>query len=270
MSISRIGVIGLGFGSRYITNALDLGYKVKQAAGGIEKFQNNVLQKGYDVEIWHSDWRKMQFGLLDWLVIASPPHNRLEIIEKAIKENVNIICEKPVCLRKRELDQIDYLVNNRDYTGKFVVNFTDFWADNITSFFSYNEYISNENLKLSCFGSGPERDYSAFLDWGIHPLAVVCELSKTKCVEKLRIESVISEDKNHGSVKITDQANNKYIVTAGNKGDFKLIQYNSKAYNYKREGNSIKNLLSKLSVVESNWDLACRAHNLAFKILDQI
>jgi scyllo-inositol 2-dehydrogenase (NADP+) len=117
---------------------------------------------------------------VDIILIATPNHLHKDIAIKALKAGKNVICEKPVTLNSRQLEEI---IKAADECGKlFVVHQNRRWdEDYLVMKKIYDEKLIGEvyNIETRVMGSrgipGDWRHQKEFgggmlLDWGIHLL----------------------------------------------------------------------------------------------------
>lgn len=108
----RIGLIGPGsFGYLHL-----YGYKKNEnceliaVASRTEQHAKQAADK-FNIPKYYcnDDWKKMfEEDSLDAVSICSPNYLHAPMAKEAIKKDVNILCEKPICISEKELDFINY------------------------------------------------------------------------------------------------------------------------------------------------------------------
>ncbi len=68
---------------------------------------------GFENELRFTDYKKMLDEVKPDIVhICTPHHLHKEMIIYALKNEINVFCEKPICINKREIDEIQDVLNN--------------------------------------------------------------------------------------------------------------------------------------------------------------
>jgi predicted dehydrogenase len=114
----RVGLIGAGgFGYLHLS-----GYKKNEncelvaVASRTEQHAKDAAEKfNIPKYYWGDDWKKMlEVERLDVVSICSPNYLHAPMTIEAIKNNVNILCEKPICISEKEIEEIDQLLKKKD------------------------------------------------------------------------------------------------------------------------------------------------------------
>ena len=103
----NVGIIGLGVGERH-AEVYEADSRCNLA--GAYDFDilklNNLKTKFPNVKIYNSDLEIFDDEKIDLVSIASYDNYHAEQILNAIDKNKHVMVEKPICLSKKELDQI--------------------------------------------------------------------------------------------------------------------------------------------------------------------
>ena len=163
----RIGLIGAGaFGYQHL-----FGYKKNEnceliaIASRTEQHAKQAAEKfNIPKYYWGDDWSKMlREDRLDVVSICSPNYLHAPMTTEAIINNVNILCEKPICIKEKELVEIEKMLNNKN-----LIYFSSFQKRYVGLFNHIKEIIDNEvlgeiNLVRHFFSHyGPYTSWKAF------------------------------------------------------------------------------------------------------------
>lgn len=141
----RVGLIGAGgFGYLHLS-----GYKKNEnceliaVASRTEQHAKDAAEKfNIPKYYWGDDWKKMlEEDRLDAVSICSPNYLHAPMTIEAIKNNVNILCEKPICISEKEVEEIEKILNQKD-----LIYFSSFHKRYIGLFNYIKEIIDNRAL----------------------------------------------------------------------------------------------------------------------------
>ncbi|MFX1339647.1 MAG: Gfo/Idh/MocA family protein [Promethearchaeota archaeon] len=141
----RVGLIGAGaFGYEHL-----FGYEQNEhceiiaVAARTEQHAQKAAKK-FDIPKWYwsNDWIKMlEENNLDVVSICSPNYLHAPMTIEAIKNGVNILCEKPICISHKELEKIESMLSK-----KSLIYFSSFQKRYIDLFNQIKEVIDNKAL----------------------------------------------------------------------------------------------------------------------------
>ncbi len=141
----RIGLIGAGgFGYLHLS-----GYKKNEncelvaVASRTEQHAKKAAEKfNIPKYYWGDDWTKMlEENSLDAVSICSPNYLHAPMTIEAIKNNINILCEKPICISEKELEEIETMLSKNK-----LIYFSSFQKRYIGLFSQIKEIIDNKAL----------------------------------------------------------------------------------------------------------------------------
>jgi predicted dehydrogenase len=91
---------------------------------------------------WGDDWIKMlEENSLDVVSICSPNYLHAPMTIEAIKNGINILCEKPICISQEELEKIESMLSKKN-----LIYFSSFQKRYIELFSQIKEIIDNNVL----------------------------------------------------------------------------------------------------------------------------
>lgn len=141
----RVGLIGAGgFGYLHLS-----GYKknknceIVALASRTEQHAKQAAEKfGIPKYYYGDDWKKMlEEERLDIVSICSPNYLHAPMTIEAINNDVNVLCEKPICIAEKELDEIEKLLEK-----KSLIYFSSFSKRYSELYIRLKEIIDNEAL----------------------------------------------------------------------------------------------------------------------------
>lgn len=114
----RVGLIGAGGFGRLHLQGYSKNEKVELVAisSRTEEHTKEAAEKfGIPKKYWDDDWKKMLNNEnLDIVSICSPNYLHAPMTIEAIKNNINVLCEKPICIKREELKQIETALKNKN------------------------------------------------------------------------------------------------------------------------------------------------------------
>lgn len=208
----NLGIIGIGHAFYKQVNALE---KIKDInISAVCDIDSKKLEK-LDFPKYN-DYKKL-IGICDCVLISTPPNTHFEIAEFFIKNNVNIIIEKPIVVTLNQLELLKELLNIYKIkfynTLHFMFGNEVLWYKNNTKvelpqkidIKIYDKYVENGHIideaKTLC---------GAYLDETINPLSAVGYLFDEKITPKAITKKYFNGDnfeyyaKSNFSLKNTD------------------------------------------------------------------
>ena len=141
----RVGLIGAGgFGYLHLS-----GYKKNEnceliaVASRTEQHAKKAAEK-FNIPLYYfgDDWKKMlEENRLDVVSICSPNYLHAPMTIEAIKNDIHVLCEKPICISDKELDEIEKILEKKN-----LIYFSSFSKRYIELFNRVKEIIDNEAL----------------------------------------------------------------------------------------------------------------------------
>ncbi len=141
----KVGLIGAGgFGQQHLQ-----GYKRNEncellaIASRTEEHVKEIAKKFAIPHVyWGDDWKKMlKEENLDILSICTPNYLHAPITLEAIKNDINILCEKPICITTKELREVE-----ENLKSKKLIYFTSFQKRYNPLFLHVKEIIEEKLL----------------------------------------------------------------------------------------------------------------------------
>lgn len=141
----KVGLIGAGaFGYEHLKGYQNNEHCELVAVASRTEQSAKKAAKKFNVPKWYfgDDWIKMlQEENLDVVSICSPNYLHAPMTIEAIKNNVNILCEKPICISEKELEEIEIMLNKKKF-----IYFSSFQKRYIGLFSIIKEIIDNKAL----------------------------------------------------------------------------------------------------------------------------
>lgn len=108
MSIINFAVIGYGgMGSYHAHNLIPAESTRVQAVGTYDiSGERQQISQGKGLRIYESLEEVLKDGNIEAVLIATPNDSHKEIAIKALRAGKHVVCEKPVAMNTRELDEI--------------------------------------------------------------------------------------------------------------------------------------------------------------------
>jgi UDP-N-acetylglucosamine 3-dehydrogenase len=160
----RVGVIGAGgFGNIHLAGYnKNINCQIVAVASGTEKSARLASEKYKIPNIyWGESWKVMlEKENLDIVSICSPNYLHAEMTLEAIKQNCNILCEKPIAISAQELINIEKALKAKSliYFTSFQKRYIPFLSDIKTII--NNDVIGNVNLIRHTFSH-----YGPYTSW---------------------------------------------------------------------------------------------------------
>jgi scyllo-inositol 2-dehydrogenase (NADP+) len=127
-------------------------------------------------------------GLVDLVVISTPPNSHFHWAREALRRGIHVILEKPMALTVNECDELMTLANasglllvvyqNRRYDADFVTMRRAIAEGLIGEVFQYDSFVGGYSEPCSYWHSNAEVSGGAIFDWGSHFLDQVLSVMK--------------------------------------------------------------------------------------------
>lgn len=134
----RLSFIGGGINSsigkmHFLSSQLDDNFKVVSGFFSRNNRINIETQKFFNLSaerIYNNltDLVKNEKNKVDFFVVLTPTPNHYEVLKKLIKENVNIICEKPILSNLKEVNKIENTLKNYNKKIYMTYNYSGYPA----------------------------------------------------------------------------------------------------------------------------------------------
>ncbi|WP_138493368.1 Gfo/Idh/MocA family protein [Paenibacillus pinistramenti] len=173
-----ISIIGYGgMGSQHARLLTGLGANLVSGIWDIDRNKRTAAEAA-GLNVYSSFMEALNDPLADLVLIATPNHLHKEMAIQAMQAGKHVICEKPVTLNSRELEEI--LEAAGQYGRLFVVHQNRRWdEDYLTIKKIYDERLLGEVFHLETRVQGsrgipgdwrkePEFGGGMMLDWGVH------------------------------------------------------------------------------------------------------
>ena len=118
----KAGIIGLGHGSRVLIHSFKISNIKVCAISAKNLIKTKKISKINKINIVYENWIDLiKDKSIDIIAIAVPPIEQIKIINECIKRNKLIFCEKPIGIKKKEIDRL--FVKLFNYKEKFIVDY---------------------------------------------------------------------------------------------------------------------------------------------------
>lgn len=168
----KIGIIGAGHPFIYQYQALkDLGFKIILCDKDLSKIEKYPEEKVTNY--------KRLVGLVDAVLISTPPSTHKEIIDYFIQNKVPIISEKPLVTKKKDLE---FLTNINNFYNIFHFAYgleIDWFKNHLEAFGTIKEivaYINDPYIVENHIRSESISLNGAYLDETINPLSAISKI----------------------------------------------------------------------------------------------
>lgn len=201
---------------------------------------------------------------IDLVIVASPIETHFNYLKLAIKNNKNIILEKPIVKNYNQLKKIFYLTKN--YKKKIFIHHNDILNLERLNFFKKKNYL--QKIKRVEMNYGNYKDYiniSPHIDWLPHPISIIENFfGKPNDFKIIKYKKKLKNKKVYEKLKLFFKFSNFYIdVLISNKlrEPCKKILFYLKNYKFKYDGyqkknqKTIKILLENFNKKKQNNDI---------------
>jgi predicted dehydrogenase len=117
-------------------------------------------------------------GLIDLVVISTPPNSHYSWAKEALKRGINVVLEKPMALTTQECDELMSLASaanlllvvyqNRRFDADFVTIKSIIDSGEIGEVFHYESFVGGYSKPCSFWHSDVAVSGGAIFDWGSH------------------------------------------------------------------------------------------------------
>jgi predicted dehydrogenase len=142
----RLGLVGLGKHGRRYLDPRNGGLHVMSGCG-------------------RSDSLPEMLSRVDGVIVATPPDTHRDIVLRCLEAGKDVLCEKPLALT---WDDCRAMLDAADRAGlRLVVAHQHLWAD------GFERHMGQQVQHVGTVSGGPSgHDYSPWLDWGSHDVAM--------------------------------------------------------------------------------------------------
>ena len=183
-----------------------------------------------------------KIGEPDGYIICTHPKKNYLILKQILKFDKPILIEKPICIEK-DFNKLKKLFTY--YPDKKVyVNHFHFFESNFIKILKNLNKDNINKIKFIDGGNGPFRNYSPFLDWGVHSLGILSYFVKDiRDIEIRKINILNNENKYKFNLLIElydkfKKINIKILIGNNFKKKLRIIKFQST--------NKIENYSTKL------------------------
>jgi predicted dehydrogenase len=242
-----IGIIGVGYwGNIVLKTLIKMGYTNIIICEKDKKKINNLLENFAVKFKVVKDYQKL-VPLVDCVFCLTPASTHFTIVKFFLQKNIPVFCEKPLCLDKKEIQEL--------YKSKTPL-FVD-WIFNYNEHFNYIKKLiptigKLRSIEFNRLNFGPIRkDVNALIDLSSHDISMICSMYK---IDRKKVK-IFNYRMNNLSIQ--DDSNIVFID-----GVVKILIKSSWEYNYKNR-NVIFNFDNDVLV----WDDAAQKITLNGKDL---
>lgn len=118
------------------------------------------------------NWKSLIDEKPNGVMICTPPSSHIEIAERALRQNIPTMIEKPLALSHQEVERL------QQFTTPILVNHIHLFSDAYQRLKSMIDPGSIASIVSLGFNKGPTREYSSLWDYGCHDLAMILDLSQ--------------------------------------------------------------------------------------------
>ncbi len=90
----------------------EMGYDIHLCIGRTKE-STEAFQKKWNIKKSSCDFQSIFQEKIDIIHICTPPGLHYEMAKECLNNNINVICEKPLCLKDEEADELSKLVNEK-------------------------------------------------------------------------------------------------------------------------------------------------------------
>ena len=176
-----------------------------------------ALELAPDVKTFPDATQMLDSGLIDLVVVSTPPNSHYDWAKAALSRGINVVLEKPMALTADQCDELMALAassklllvvyQNRRYDADFVTIKALIDAGEIGEVFHYESFVGGYSKPCSYWHSDVAVSGGAIFDWGSHFIDQILAVipSKVQNVSGLNQKRVWDHVTNadHAQVTIT-------------------------------------------------------------------
>jgi len=169
-------IIGLKFGKNYIKNLNKLKKPIALVCSKTEGSYLALEERPDSPHEWTDEPNDLfENSEIKNIIIASPPSTHFDFCKKALLNNKNIICEKPLVFSYEEAKALFNIYEGRGLT--FYTTYQHLFNPEINQIKKYLQQ-ENRDFEIDCcfYNKGPYRDYSSCWDYGPHKISLILYL----------------------------------------------------------------------------------------------
>lgn len=128
-------------------------------------------------------------GLLDLVVISTPPNSHYQWAKEALVRGINVVLEKPMALTFEQCDELMQLAKNSDlllvvyqnrrYDLDFLTMKNLIESNEIGEVFHYESFVGGYSKPCSYWHSDAQVSGGAIFDWGSHYIDQILDLNQS-------------------------------------------------------------------------------------------
>ena len=139
-----------------------------------------ALELAPDIHTFSDSLTMLDSGLLDLVVISTPPNTHYDWAKKALERNLHVVLEKPMALTTDECDELMAIASaanlllvvfqNRRFDADFLTLESLVKSGEIGEVFHFESFVGGYSRPCSYWHSDAEISGGAIFDWGSHYL----------------------------------------------------------------------------------------------------
>lgn len=199
--IIKAGVIGLGVGQKHLEVLVNRPDVVVNAVCDFDVKKKDIAMRFDLGHVFYNEVWPLFATELDLVVIASYDEYHVDHVITALKQNMNVFVEKPLCLNKEELNLIKNELSKNtslQVSSNFILRTEPRFielkrkiqnGDLGKVYYVYGAYDYGRGYKISEGWRGKTRNYSVMLGGGIHMIDLVSWLTDTEFIPEFNQSS---------------------------------------------------------------------------------
>ena len=139
-----------------------------------------ALELAPNLHTFSDSLEMLDSGLLDLVVISTPPNTHYDWAKKALERNLHVVLEKPMALSTQECDELMAIASaanlllvvfqNRRFDADFLTLEALVKSGEIGEVFHFESFVGGYSRPCSYWHSDAEISGGAIFDWGSHYL----------------------------------------------------------------------------------------------------